>query len=80
MAENPQGGRNRVGGGVKSPQGANNPGVAKDPRGDETPGGPTSTEVGTGEDGRGRGGEEKKTNPPPEQPGQREPTAAKSGR
>ena len=45
-------------GGVKSPQGADIPGVDEEPRGDKTPGGPTATEVGSGEDGWERGGEE----------------------
>ena len=30
---------------VDSPQGADNPGVAKEPRGDESPGGPIVTKV-----------------------------------
>ena len=49
-----------MGRGVKSPQGAKNPGVAEEPRGDETTRGPTATEVGPGEDRRGRGGEDEK--------------------
>ena len=51
-----------VGGGVKSPQGADIPGVDEEPRGDKTPGGPTATEVGSGEDGWERGGGD--INPP----------------
>ena len=48
-----------MGGGVKSPQGADTLGVAKVPRGDETRVGTTSTEGGPREDRRGRGGDEK---------------------
>ena len=55
VAENPRGSRHRVGEGVKSPQGADTPGVAEFPRGDKTPGGTTATKVGPREDRRGRG-------------------------
>ena len=55
VAENPGGGCHAVGRGVKSPQGANTPGVAKGPSGDETPGGPTGAQDRRGEDGRGWG-------------------------
>ena len=45
-----------MGGGVESPQGVNIPGVAEEPREDETPGGPTAAQGGPGEDEQGRGG------------------------
>ena len=47
---------------VKSPQGADTPGVAKGPWGDETPRGPTASEDGPGEDKLGKGGRDE--NPP----------------
>ena len=57
LAENSRGGGSHgVGGGVESPQGANTPRVVDKTRRDETPEGPTATEVGPGEHGRGRGG------------------------
>ena len=62
VAENPGGGRHGVGGGVESPQGADTPRVTEETRGDKTPGVPTATEVGPGEDGRGWGEGDK--NPP----------------
>ena len=46
VAENPGEGRHGVGGRVESPQGADTPGVAEDPRGDKTPRGTTATDVG----------------------------------
>ena len=68
VAENPGGGGHHgVGGRVESHQGANTPGVAEERRGEETPGGPTVTEVGPGEDGRGRGGGQKPTHRPSKQ-------------
>ena len=76
VAENPQGSFHGGGGGVESPQGADTPRVAELPRGDETPRGTTGAEGGPREDGRGRVGDEK--SPPPEQPGQRDPTASKA--
>ena len=45
--------------------GADTPGVAEDNWGDETPEGPTATEVGPGEDKQGRGRGDK--NPPTSQ-------------
>ena len=56
VAENPQGSRQGVGGGVESPQGTNTPGVTELPRGGETPGVTTAGEGAPREDGRGRGG------------------------
>ena len=62
VAETPWGGCHRVGGGVELPQGADTPGVAEGPRGDETLGGTTAAQDRPGEDGQGQGGGEK--NPP----------------
>ena len=56
VAEKPGVGCHGVGVGVEWPQGADTPGVAKEPRGDETPGGTTEAEDRPGEDGQGRGG------------------------
>ena len=50
-----------MGRGVESPQGANTPGVAEVPRGDDTPGGTTVTKSGPREEGQGQGGDK---NPP----------------
>ena len=61
VAENPQGSRQGVGGGVNLPQGTSTPKVAELPRGDKTPRVTTAGEGEPGEDGRGRGGDE---NPP----------------
>ena len=55
VAENPGGGRHGVGRGVELPQGADTPGVAEGPRGDETPGGPTAAQDRREEDGQERG-------------------------
>ena len=57
----PPGTHHGVSRGVESPQGADTPGVAKEPRGDKTPGGPTAVEGGPGEDRQGQGGGYKNT-------------------
>ena len=62
VTENPRGGRHGVGGGVESPQGTDTPRVAKGPRVDKTPGGPTSAQDRQGKDGQGWGGGDE--NPP----------------
>ena len=62
VAEKPRGSHHGVSRGVKSPQGANTPGVTKLPRGDKTPGGTTASEGRLREDGRGRGGGKNPTN------------------
>ena len=74
VAENPRGDRQGLGGGVKSPQGIDTPGVETLPRRDKNPGVDTEGDGLTEEDGRGRGGDG--TPPPPERARTAEPTAA----
>ena len=58
VAENPWGYRQGVGGGVKSPQGTDAPGVSELSWGEEIPRVTTAGEGELGEDGRGQEGEE----------------------
>ena len=57
VAENPQGDRQGVQGGVELPQGIDTPRVEELPRGDETPRVATEGEGVPGEDGREQGGD-----------------------